>query len=338
MRSAAVPVAGSRRSSAARVDRANARPTRASTKRTPSEGRARPGGERGRGARSREATRVGAKAIGGGERGGTRAGSESVVVDDENRRGNAPARIARGTATAATAEAAAMLACESVASLRGAEGWRRRQTGLLYEVFSKDTCFSRKTTPGRPPRSPRVGLETSDQTEGADWLRAFIFQRSRSRSPYSRSCDLRSRADCRTAARHSSGRRRPARRSRATPAPFNDTFPKMSAMSANFAVAPAHVRSTAAIRRAGRASAKRVIARGVKAEAVKEAVALDTTKSDQVRLLSHATRCPARVRPLARSELVSRASARSRPSARFGIPSKQRICDGYQQHTWRPRA
>lgn len=58
----------------------------------------------------------------------------------------------------------------------------------------------------------------------------------------------------------------------------------MSAMSANFAVAPAHVRSTAAIRRAGRASAKRVIARGVKAEAVKEAVALDTTKSDQVRL------------------------------------------------------
>ena len=82
----------------------------------------------------------------------------------------------------------------------------------------------------------------------------------------------------------------------------------MSAMSANFAVAPAHVRSTAAIRRAGRASAKRVIARGVKAEAVKEAVALDTTKSDQVRLLSHA-RCPARVRPLARSEFVSRASA-----------------------------
>ena len=93
----------------------------------------------------------------------------------------------------------------------------------------------------------------------------------------------------------------------------------MSAMSANFAVAPAHVRSTAAIRRAGRASAKRVIARGVKAEAVKEAVALDTTKSDQVRLLSHATRCAARIRPLARSELVSRASARSRPSARFGI-------------------
>jgi hypothetical protein len=112
----------------------------------------------------------------------------------------------------------------------------------------------------------------------------------------------------------------------------------MSAMSANFAVAPAHVRSTAAIRRAGRASAKRVIARGVKAEAVKEAVALDTTKSDQVRLLSHAARCAARIRPLARSELVSRASARSRPSARFGIPSKQRICDGYQQHTWRPRA
>ena len=110
-------------------------------------------------------------------------------------------------------------------------------------------------------------------------------------------------------------------------------------MSANFAVAPAHVRSTAAIRRAGRASAKRVIARGViKAEAVKEAVALNTTKSDQVRLLSHATRCAARIRPLARSELVSRASARSRPSARFGIPSKQRICDGYQQHTWRPRA
>jgi len=53
-------------------------------------------------------------------------------------------------------------------------------------------------------------------------------------------------------------------------------------MSANFAVAPAHVRSTAAIRRAGRASAKRVIARGVKAEAVKEAVALNTTKSDQI--------------------------------------------------------
>ena len=58
----------------------------------------------------------------------------------------------------------------------------------------------------------------------------------------------------------------------------------MSAMSANFAVAPAHMRPPAAIRRAGRASAKRVIARGVKAEAVKEAVALDTTKSDQVRL------------------------------------------------------
>ena len=112
----------------------------------------------------------------------------------------------------------------------------------------------------------------------------------------------------------------------------------MSAMSANFAVAPAHVRSTAAIRRAGRASAKRVIARGVKAEAVKEAVALDTTKSDQVRLLSHATRCPARIRPLARSEARV---ARQRPKPTVGTFRhlvKQRICDGYQQHTWRPRA
>jgi len=117
------------------------RAPRASTRRTPSEGRARPGGERGRGARSREATRVGAKAIGGGERGGTRAGCESVVVDDENRRGNAPARIARGTATAATAEAAAMLACKSVASLRGAEGWRGDRPAC-YEVFLKEVIFA----------------------------------------------------------------------------------------------------------------------------------------------------------------------------------------------------
>ena len=40
-------------------------------------------------------------------------------------------------ATAATAEAAAMLACKSVASLRGAEGWHRRQAGLLYTRFSR---------------------------------------------------------------------------------------------------------------------------------------------------------------------------------------------------------
>jgi hypothetical protein len=174
VRSAAVPVAGSRRSSAARVDRATARPTRASTKRTPSEGRARPGGERGRGARSREATRVGAKAIGGGERGGTRAGCESVVVDDENRRGNAPARIARGTATAATAEAAAMLACKSVASLRGAEGWRRRQAGLLRGFLEGHLLFAKNHA--RPTATfAKSGWKLRVQTEGADWPRAFIF-------------------------------------------------------------------------------------------------------------------------------------------------------------------
>jgi hypothetical protein len=150
------------------------RAPRASTRRTPSEGRARPGGERGRGARSREATRVGAKAIGGGERGGTRAGCESVVLDDENRRGNAPARIARGTATAATAEAAAMLACKSVASLRGAEGWRRRQAGLLRGFLEGGDFRVFLTVPGRPPR-PRSRAGNSRALIGSN---AFIFQRS----------------------------------------------------------------------------------------------------------------------------------------------------------------
>jgi hypothetical protein len=110
VRSGAVEDGRARRSGVADVDRGNAR------------GRARRRGERRSGsnesrrgdrlaARAREATRVGARAIGGGGRDGTRAGCASVVDDDESRRDHAPARIARGIATAATAEAAAMLAC-----------------------------------------------------------------------------------------------------------------------------------------------------------------------------------------------------------------------------------
>jgi hypothetical protein len=98
----------------------------------------------------------------------------------------------------------------------------------------------------------------------------------------------------------------------------------MSAMSANFAVAPAHVRSTAAIRRAGRASAKRVIARGVKAEAVKEAVALNTTKSDAVRTPPRATDAP---RASARSTARRRARvARQRPKPTVGTFHVSAFC------------
>ena len=58
---------------------------------------------------------------------------------------------------------------------------------------------------------------------------------------------------------------------------------KMSAMSANFAVAPAHTRQTAAIRRAARGNAKIVVKRNIVAEAIKDPTTLNTTKSDQVR-------------------------------------------------------
>ena len=110
VRSGAVENGRARRSGVADVDRGNARRTRASTRRTPLGVERVPAGDR-LAARAREATRVGARAIGGGGRDGTRAGCASVVDDDESRREHAPARIARGIATAATAEAAAMLAC-----------------------------------------------------------------------------------------------------------------------------------------------------------------------------------------------------------------------------------
>ena len=98
----------------------------------------------------------------------------------------------------------------------------------------------------------------------------------------------------------------------------------MSAMSANFAVAPAHVRSTAAIRRAGRASAKRVIARGViKAEAVKEAVALNTTKSDQVRLPSRAALSIARASP--NRPRAARGGSRDRGRRALRVPPLRAI-------------
>ena len=60
----------------------------------------------------------------------------------------------------------------------------------------------------------------------------------------------------------------------------------MSAMSAHFTAAPAAARPTAAIRRASRRSAARVVRRGVVAEAIKEPSTLNTTKSDQVRTTS----------------------------------------------------
>ena len=156
----------------------------------------------------------------------------------------------------------------------------------------------------------------------------FRFFPSASARPISGRVSLRS-SKPDIALRHSSGRRRPARRS-APPTPFNDTFSKMSAMSANFAVAPAHVRSTAAIRRAGRASAKRVIARGViKAEAVKEAVALNTTKSDQVRTTSRPLlMCAFERGPGSRrSRLVATGprGARPRRNRRSGIRNRDTI-------------
>ena len=57
----------------------------------------------------------------------------------------------------------------------------------------------------------------------------------------------------------------------------------MSAMSANFAVAPSHVRPAAALRRGTRGNSLRVVRRDIVAEAIKAPAKLNTTKSDAVR-------------------------------------------------------
>jgi hypothetical protein len=110
-------------------------------------------------------------------------------------------------------------------------------------------------------------------------------------------------------------------------------------MSANFTVAPAHLRSTAAIRRAGRGSAKRVVARGVRAEAVKEQkITLNTTKSDMVRLPSldalraQRARLFARASPHSRHASTRVADRRQVPGFSFFV-SSERICIGYQSLT-----
>ena len=64
------------------------------------------------------------------------------------------------------------------------------------------------------------------------------------------------------------------------------TTQNMSAMSANMTAAPSVARPAAALRRAGGARRSTVVRRGVVAEAIKEPSTLNTTKSDQVRVLS----------------------------------------------------
>jgi hypothetical protein len=67
-----------------------------------------------------------------------------------------------------------MLACKSVASLRGAEGWRRRQAGLLRGFLEGHLLFAKNHA--RPTATfAKSGWKLRVQTEGADWPRAFIF-------------------------------------------------------------------------------------------------------------------------------------------------------------------
>ena len=124
---------------------------------------------------------------------------------------------------------------------------------------------------------------------------------------------------------HSHRRRR--RRSRPSRVPSTHAkhfFPTMSAMSAHFTAAPAAARPTAAIRRASRRSAARVVRRGVVAEAIKEPSTLNTTKSDQVRTTSRPLlMCAFERGPGSRrSRLVATGprGARPRRNRRSGVP------------------
>ena len=129
---------------------------------------------------------------------------------------------------------------------------------------------------------------------------------------------------------HSHRRRR--RRSRPSRVPSTHAkhfFPTMSAMSAHFTAAPAAARPTAAIRRASRRSAARVVRRGVVAEAIKEPSTLNTTKSDQVRTTSRPLlMCAFERGPGSRrSRLVATGprGARPRRNRRSGIRNRDTI-------------
>jgi hypothetical protein len=103
----------------------------------------------------------------------------------------------------------------------------------------------------------------------------------------------------------------------------------MSAMSVHFTAAPAAARPTAAIRRASRRSAARVVRRGVVAEAIKEPSTLNTTKSDQVRTTSRPLLMCAfdRGPGSRRSRLVATGprGARPRRNRRSGIRNRDTI-------------